>query len=176
MSVHFPDSLLLAERVEIINVSSNAVAACGLDNCPVHIELLRSGKGNVVVEMAARGAGFRVFTNILPHVTGVDTVDTQLHLALGEAVTIAVTKPLRGAVITFLSPIPGKLKCVKGLDQAREISGVQEAEVYIKPGTVMGELKCGADRVGHVIAFGEDRREAEMNSMLALSLIELEIE
>lgn len=176
MSVHFPDSLSPAERVAVTNVASNAVAACGLDNCPVHIELLKSGKGYVVVEMAARGAGFRVFTNILPHVTGVDTIDTQLRMALGETVTIAVKQPLRGAVITFLSPIPGKLIGVDGLDQAREVPGVQEAEVYIEPGTVMGELKCGADRVGHLIAFGKDRREAEMCTTHALSLIKFKVE
>lgn len=174
--VHFPDSLPLTERTSVLALASDAVAACGFDNCPVHMEILRSSKGPVVVELAARGAGFRVFTNILPHVTGIDTVDVQLRLALGERMTISAKEPLKGAVIAFLSPKPGKLKLTEGLDQARVVPGVQEAEVYVEPGAVMGELKCGADRVGHLIVFGENRQEADEHAMLALSLIKLKVE
>lgn len=176
MAVHFPDSLSLDERAVIIAVASQAVAACGLDNCPVHMELLRSARGPVVVELAARGAGFRVFTNILPYVTGIDTVKVQLQLALGEPFRIAPKEPPRGAVIIFLSPTPGKLKCVDGLDNARGVAGVQEAEVYIKPGTVMGELKCGADRIGHLIVFAESRQKAEKQAFQAQALIKFELE
>ncbi|CAM8318638.1 ATP-grasp domain-containing protein [Candidatus Methylopumilus planktonicus] len=174
--VHFPDSLLSAERVSVLDLARSAVAACGLDNCPVHMEILRSSQGPVLVELAARGAGFRVFTNILPHVTGVDTVDMQLRLALGEKVKIVAQEPLKGAVITFLSPISGKLKSHEGVDLARDLPGIQEAEVYIEPGTVMGDLKCGADRIGHIIAFGETRQEAEIRTKQALALIKLKLE
>lgn len=176
MAVYFPDSLSTSEHDAIVSVARNAVAACGLDNCPVHMELLISAKGPVVVELAARGAGFRVFTNILPYVTGIDTVNVQLQLAFGEKVEIIPKVPPRAAVIIFLSPIPGKLKCVEGLDKARAVLGVQEAEVYIRPGTVMGELKCGADRIGHLIVFAESRPEAERQAMQALALIKLEVE
>lgn len=174
--VCFPDSLSPIEHASVLTLAKNAVAACGLDNCPVHMEILRSSQGPIVVELAARGAGFRVFTDILPYVTSIDTVDIQLRLAFGEKVIITVKEPLRGAVIAFLSPIPGRLKSIEGLDQAREIPGIQEAEVYIRPGVVMGKLKCGADRVGHLIAVGENRQEAEMRATLALSLIKLEVE
>jgi len=174
--VYFPDSLTSEERVSIVSLATKALVACGLDNCPIHMEVLRSSQGPVIVEFAARGAGFRVFTNILPWVTGVDTVDIQLKLAFGKKVEIKVRESLRGAVITFLSPIPGKLKCVKGLDLARESIGIQEVEVYLENGTVMDELKCGADRIGHLIAFGETRKEAEMRARQALSLIKFKLE
>ncbi len=174
--VYFPDSLTSEERVSIVSLATKALVACGLDNCPIHMEVLRSSQGPVIVEFAARGAGFRVFTNILPWVTGVDTVDIQLKLAFGKKVEIKVRESLRGAVITFLSPIPGKLKCVKGLDLARESIGIKEVEVYLENGTVMDELKCGADRIGHLIAFGETRKEAEMRASQALSLIKFKLE
>lgn len=176
MAVHFPDSLMPTERDAIISVARKAVAACGLDNCPVHMELLRSVRGPVVVELAARGAGFRVFTNILPYVTGLDTVNVQLQSALGMPVQIEPKVSPRGAAIIFLSPTPGKLKSVEGLDKARAVQGVQEAEVYIQPGTVMGELKCGADRIGHLIVFAENRQEVERRASQALSLIKIEVE
>ncbi|TXH76318.1 ATP-grasp domain-containing protein [Thiobacillus sp.] len=176
VAVRFPDALSPAERAAIIATAGRAVASCGLDNCPVHMELLRSARGPVVVELAARGAGFRVFTNILPYVTGVDTVDVQLKLALGKPVRISPRNPPKGAVIIFLAPMPGKLKCVEGLYKARELAGVQEAEVYIRPGAVMGELTCGADRIGHLIVFAESRKDAEAQARRAQALIRFEVE
>lgn len=176
MAVHFPDSLSTEEQRAIHSAAAKAVSACGLNNCPVHMELLRAERGPVVVELAARGAGFRVFTDILPHVTGIDTVGTQLRLALGEPADIIPLPHLRGAVIIFISPVAGRLKAVKGLDQARLVAGVQDAEVYVKPGSVMGALRCGADRAGHLIVFGENRHEAESRAELALSFIKLEME
>ena len=175
MAVHFPDSLSETEHSAIIAVATRAVSACGLDNCPVHMELLRSDRGPVVVELAARGAGFQVFTNILPFVTGIDTVNVQLKLALGEKVEISPQEPLKGAAIIFLSPIPGRLKGVKGLEEASLIQGIHQVHVYIKADAVMGELKCGADRIGHLIVFAENRIEAERQAHLALSLIKIEI-
>ena len=176
MAVHFPDTLSQSEHSAIIAVARNAVSACGLDNCPVHMELLRSDRGPVVVELAARGAGFQVFTNILPYVTVIDTVNVQLRMALGETIAIAPQEPLKGAAIIFLSPTPGRLKGIKGLEEASRIQGIQEVQVYIKADTVMGELKCGADRIGHLIVFAENRREAERQAHLALSLIKLEMD
>jgi biotin carboxylase len=175
-AVYFPDTLSSSERVSVLSLASSAVAACGLDNCPVHMEILRSRQGPVVVELAARGAGFKVFTNILPYVTGIDTVDVQLRLALGEKAEIAAKDPLKGAVIVFLSPIAGKMKRIDGLDQARKIQGVQEAEIYLEPGAMMGQLKCGADRIGHLIVFGDNRQEAERYAAQAASVIKLEVE
>lgn len=175
MAVHFPDTLSQSEHSEIIEVAGKAVSACGLNNCPVHMELLRANRGPVVVELAARGAGFQVFTNILPHVTGIDTVNIQLRLALGETIEISPQEPLKGAAIIFLSPTPGRLKAFKGLEEASRVKGVQEAKLYIKVDAVMEELKCGADRIGHLIVFAENRREAERQAHLALSLIKLEV-
>ena len=176
MAVYFPDSLSAEERASILKVAQRAVEVCGLDNCPVHMELLRSDNGPVVVELAARGAGFRVFTNILPHVTGVDTVDIQLRLALGKPVEIFPKETPKGAVIVFISPVPGTLKDVIGLSEARALPGVEEAEVYVQPGTVMGDLRCGADRAGHLIVFAQDRQHAESLASHALSLIKLEVD
>ncbi|MFC1747406.1 ATP-grasp domain-containing protein [Pseudomonadota bacterium] len=176
MDVKFPAQFSNVDQEDVLTVARDAVIACGFDSCPVHMEILVSSRGLFVVELAARGAGFRVFTNILPYVTSVDTVDVQLKLALGREVSINVAQPLKGAVISFVSPIPGELMSVSGVEQARAIPGVQEAEIYLKPGKKMGGLRCGADRIGHVITFGESRQIAEQQTNLALSLIKLDVE
>lgn len=171
--VHFPDTLSAAERNNVVAVAKAAVAACKLDNCPVHMEVLRSPNGPLVVELAARGAGFRVFTDILPHVTGLDTVDIQIRIALGEHPKILSPDILKGAVIVFVSPIPGRLKQVTGIESARMMPGVREAEIYVRPGDTLGTLRCGADRIGHLMIFGKDRQEADERARTAIASIQL---
>lgn len=175
-SVHFPDNLKSEERELIIAEAKRAVQSCNLDSCPVHMEVLRSKSGPIVVELGARGPGFRVFTNILPYVTGVDTVEVQLRLALGLPIELTPYKYPKGAAIAFINPTPGKLRRVSGLDNARRIPGVMEAEVYIKPGQIMGCLKSGSDRIGHVIVYGKDRNDADSVMSRALSFIKIEVD
>lgn len=170
-AVYFPDVLPLDERDAVAEVATAAVAACGFDTCPVHMELLRTIRGAVVVELAARGPGFRVFSSVIPYVSGVDTINVQLQLALGGAPKIEPLARLRGAAIEFFAPVPGCLKRIDGLERARSVPGVQELEIYVKPGTRMGTLTCGADRVGHLIIFAETREEAEARAREVRSLI-----
>ena len=175
-SVHFPTVLSNNQQDLVKEIAIIAVRACGLDNCPVHMELIMSANGPMVVELAARGPGFKVFTDILPYVTGVDMVHTQIQIALGEEPNFRLGNPMKGAVIKFLSPIEGKLKVVKGLKAARAIDGIVEVEIYIVEGDKMGQLTCGMDRVGHIIAYGSCRNHADEIMKSALNEIKLEVE
>jgi hypothetical protein len=125
--------------------------------------------------LAARGAGFSVFTKILPAITSVDVIKTQLDLCLGIAPKIKLPERNKGAAIIFISPLIGTLKEIHGLKAARDVTGVQEIEVYIEPGNLMDGLRCGADRIGHIITYGRDRGLAEMYAREAQSKILIEV-
>ena len=72
----------------MLAVARDAIEACGYKNCPVHLECILSDQGPIVVELAARGAGFKVFTEILPKITGIDTVQCSIEMALGKSPNI----------------------------------------------------------------------------------------
>jgi biotin carboxylase len=57
-------------------------------------------------------------------------------------------------------PEPGVLEQVEGLDEATAVDGVLWVRVYPEPGTVLGPLRRGSDRVGAVLALGESREDA----------------
>ena len=175
-SVHFPTALSNEQQDQVKEIATIAVQACGLDNCPVHMELIMSRNGPMIVELAARGPGFKVFTDILPYVSGVDTIHAQIQLALGEDPDISVVNPLKGAVVSFLSPKEGRLTAVSGLEEARAIKGVKEVEVYASAGDELGQLTCGADRLGHIIAHGNNRAQAESIVERASNMITFEVE
>lgn len=173
--VLFPDSFSDAKRKTIIDVANDAIRACGLNNCPLHMELLISKNGPVVVELAARGPGFKVFTDIIPYVTNVDTVKSQIQLALNEDMNILPKYPLKSALIKFISPIPGILVGVDGIDEAKKIPGVKDLEIYVKPGQLMGELRSGSDRIGHIIVLGKNRKELKNKKNQAMSLLNFNV-
>ena len=168
------DGSLSVTPAEPVDLSKRNMVKFNKTN-PVHMELIRSAKGVIVVELAARGAGFQVFTKILPYVTGIDTVELQIKMALGETIKINSIKQLKGASIRFISPKVGELKSVMGIEDAKSVAGVQEVLIYIKPGDKMRELKSGSDRIGHLIVFADNRIEAERQSQKAHELIKIEL-
>lgn len=174
--VHFPQNCSDDVTSEILEMASAAVKACGFDNCPVHMELIRTADGPRVVEMAARGAGFYVFTRILPYVTGVDTMKISLDLALGNEPHITPLDNPLGASLVFLEPKPGRFVSATFVEEARSLQGIIDIQVYPAPGDELEELRSGADRVGHIFAFASTRMLAEKVALEARRMIQIHVE
>ncbi|MFQ5874328.1 MAG: ATP-grasp domain-containing protein, partial [Dehalococcoidia bacterium] len=138
-----------------------SVEAAGLDTATIHAELKVGPDGGVkMIEFAARGAGFKVFTDMLLWVTGIDVVVALVRLAVGQPVDLS--SPLaRGSVLRFPDVAPGKVLRIQGVEEARAVPGVKELELYVQPGDQVPVLTSGSDRVGYFITVGESRREAE---------------
>ena len=158
--VIFPANLSIDQTQKIQRIVQKAVLKFGFDNCPIHIELIKSDDGPIIVEVAARGAGFYIFTDILPYVSGVDTVSTQLQLALGKDLSGVNNTRNNSAIVSFIHVHPGIVKSIKGLDKSLEIPGVKEVSLYVGVGDTVRELKSGLDRIGHILIFTESREQS----------------
>lgn len=111
------------------------------------------------MEIGARLGGGCITTHLVPLSTGVNMVEANIRIALGETPDLC-KKYDKGAAIRFLQPLPGIFKSVEGVDEARGISGVIEVGFMKKIGEVIPELSNGLDRVGYVITQGNTREEA----------------
>ena len=140
-------------------VARMAIKATGIDMAAIHMELMVTNGEVKVVELAARGAGFGVFTDILPWVTGVDAVEQLIRLSVGEEPNFGVTQH-RGCVLRFPEIAPGVVSSVTGVDRARNLPGIFELQIYVRSGDVVRPLTSGSDRVGHIIAMAENRAAA----------------
>lgn len=171
--VHFPPIApdctvhLIKEQARL------AIAACGYNDCPVHLECIVSGDQAYVVELAARGAGFRVFSDILKHVSGVDIARACVDTAIGVVPDLQSRHEPECASLVFIDPVPGELIEIRGLDEARSVPGISEIMVYPKPGESMNELRSGADRAGHIIAFAETAFQCRQAAYTAAEKIQL---
>lgn len=174
--VHFPGSLPPDRRRKMVECAVRAIHACGFRDCPVHLECIEHADGPMVVELAARGAGFKVFTEILPKVTGLSTARASIDAALGKSPGLEVKSRGSAASLIFLDPVPGVLKAVVGLDGACALPGVAEVVLYVRPGQLLNPLRSGADRAGHILVYDQDAAACRATARKALGLIQLEVE
>lgn len=159
ISITYP-SLRPALQLEAIEALAEAgTRALGIDDAPVHVEMIMTADGPHLVELAARGAGFHVFNTIVPAVTGIDTPALQLDLALGIPVAISKTAR-RAAILDFPLVPPGEVISVDGLDAVRGQDHVLFAECFVKPGGRVRPLKSGSDRAAAIAVAADTHEDA----------------
>jgi biotin carboxylase len=158
-TVIFPSAYPLEIQNNTIEIAKKAINAVGIDMGAVHFEVMMTLSGPIPVEIAARGAGFKVYSDILPKVTGIDILKATIQCALGESANLTRIKEM-ASVLKFIEAKPGKIKKITNLDTAKEIPGIYEIEIYKKPGEIIKPLKSGDDRIGHIISFGDSREDA----------------
>ncbi len=174
IKVSFPSAYSEAEINNIINMARQTIEAVGVKEGPVHMELIMTKSGPIPVELAARGPGFKVFTDIMPMITGIDLLKELIRMSLGDKPSLEKRKDM-ASVIKFLDTKTGVLKRISGINQAKKEDGVYEVEIYPKEGDKVNKLTCGADRVGHIISIADTRRKAEEAVERAEKRIKLEV-
>lgn len=172
--VIFPSNKSEAIQNEAIEIAKNAIRASGLNNSIVHMELMVTSLGVKVVEMAARGAGFHVFSKILKWVSGINTLDLLIDISLGIEFKYESFKK-RGAILSFPICSEGIIESISGLEEIQNLEYISEAELYVKPGDKVNKLKSGADRIGHIITLAETRDEALKINNIAENSLKIKI-
>ena len=169
-----PSRLPNEVQKEIRRVACHAIRAIGVINGPTHTELKVTSSGVKVVEIAARLGGDFITSRLVPLSTGVDLIECSHNSMVGEKVELKPIKE-RGTAIRFITGQEGVIKSINGLDEARQMPGVTEVEIYNKVGDYVHSTESSSDRIGHVIAVGKDADEAAYNAKKAMSIIDIEI-
>jgi biotin carboxylase len=159
-SVIYPTLYEGAALRQIHEVTQAAVRALGITIGAAHVELCMTAHGPKLFEIGARCGGGGTPDPIVPWVTGVEMVKEVIRLALGERPKQLCPLFNRGCVYRFLTPTPGRVKEVQGIDEVKAWKNVLDGEVLVKPGDEIRRVKTGGDRAGFLIAAGETRDDA----------------
>ncbi len=154
LRIDYPSPRPDSECRAIADLAERAARALGVRRAPLHVEIMMTESGPRIVEIAVRGAGFHVFTKIVPWVTGVDTIQAQIELALGRMPHLEVTTR-RAAILDFPVVAPGTLIAVHGTAALDADRNVLFYELFRKVGDTIGALRSGADRVAAICVRGE---------------------
>lgn len=152
----FPAAVPKPVAAGLERAAAGALAAVGFDLGPAHTEVRWTSAGPVVVEVNPRLAGGMI-PELVQHALGIDLLDAYLDLLRGGRPDLAPRRAGVAAIRFLLAPAAGRLAAVEGVEAARRRPGVVEVTVTRAPGAPVRPAEHALDRLGHVIAAGDDR-------------------
>jgi biotin carboxylase len=179
----YPPTVPSGQLAESERIASHTVNALGLRTGIAFPQLIAADDGRViVVECAARIPGGQM-ADLVRVATGVDLVEVQLRMALGEDLPDEIVKPRfrQPLAIRFLTaepgPLPtGKVTWIGPLDKVLAFPGVVQAELYLQVGETIRPVRLDGDRRGYVIATANTNLRALERAEAAVGLLDVEVE
>ena len=179
----YPATIYGAQLEEAEEVARRTVTALGLRTGIAFPQLIAAPDGRVVVvECAARIPGGQM-ADLVRHAVGVDLVEVQIRLALGEELPDELVRPrfAQPLAIRFFTaqpgPLPvGRVRRIGPLDKVLAFPGVVQADVYLQVGETIRPVRLDGDRRGYVIAVAETNLEALDRAEAAARLLDVEVE
>jgi biotin carboxylase len=172
----YPSGLSPADEARVVEEARRGALALGHTRGPCYSQVAFGPQGCFLFETAARcGGGFDADVTRLA--SGVDLYDRLLGVALGDPALErqgVVAAAHGGAIAKFLIGRPGVVRAVRGLDEARAVTGVVDAEAFVPVGGRVHPLTDSAKRAGYVLAHGVSRAEATARADQALARIALD--
>jgi biotin carboxylase len=146
-------------KIQIEAVTAAAVKAIGIEDGPSHTEIIVTNEGPKIVELGARLGGDNITTHLVPLSTGVDMVKCCIDVALGLQLDLKRRFNMGSAIRYFKTPI-GRIKDIRGVQEAEKLSGVKQISFVRNVGDIVGEINSSSDRIGFVIAQAKDAESA----------------
>jgi len=179
----YPATIFGSQLEDAERIAQHTVHALGLRTGIAFPQLIATPNGGIaVVECAARIPGGQM-ADLVRVATGVDLVDVQLRMALGEELPdeLVLPKFQQPLAIRFLTaqpgPLPtGRVKWIGPLDKVLAFPGVVQADVYLQVGETIRPVRLDGDRRGYVIAVGDTSLEALERAEAAARLLDVEVE
>jgi len=173
---HSQPSLHKSEIQEAIKqLARKACKAVGIDQGSAHVEMMVTKNGPVMIELGARLGGDYITTSLVPFSTGIDIVKATIDMALGKKPD--TTPHLNcGAAIRYIEAPEGIICSIKGVNEAKSLSGVRDVIMTKTVGDLSVPIHCSNDRIGSVIAQAETVDKAVEVCNAALNKIIVSVE
>jgi len=145
---------ILSEACKIIE---KVCKTSGVRRAVIHSEFLINSSGIFLVEMALRGAGFNVFSRMIPQLTGINTSELLLNLALGKKISISTSKLNMHGILAFPSFGLGKIIKIDDLNLQNAPAQLIEYKIHKGIGDTIDRLKSGSDRPAHLMIVSDNK-------------------
>lgn len=169
---------MLNEEIKnhIKQLAIDANLALGNINGSSCTEMIITKDGPKIVELGLRLAGDFMTTLMVPLSTGVNMSEAVIKIALGEHIDIHPTIDKGSCVRYFMKERVGIIKDIVGVEEARQLPGIQEVGILKGVGEEATSLRKSSDRLGYVIAQGKSAEDAIEITEKALDMIDFVIE
>lgn len=171
--VLYPTSIDSSKIEELKKMITRSVMALGITNGAAHVELATTKNGFVLFELGARCGGGGTPEPIVHFSTGVNEFVELVRILSGDEPVDLIPSSNLGCNYHFLTPKPGKIKSISGLERIKDLKGILDFEFFKKEGDEIPEVKVGTERSGFIISTGKTQKEALELGTYAESLIEI---
>ena len=166
----FPARLSADVAAEVERVARQAVEAAGVTLGATHTEVRLTRSGVAVIEINPRLAGGMI-PALIEHATGIDLLEQQVRVAAGLSPNLTPTRSRHAGIQFLLADQSGVLSHVDGLLVAKQRAA--EVTVTARPGAAVRPPKSGYDRLGHVIATGDDHDDVTVALAAATAALDI---
>ena len=164
---------------EIVTAVTRAARALGLHHGPVHAECRANDRGVYVLEVAARPIGGLCSKAVVlqaPDGAAVSLEEVLVRHATGERVEGYAQLDRATGVMMIPIPRRGIFRGVAGIDQARQVAGIDDVTITAKPDSLLIPLPEGRSYLGFIFASGEKADSVEGALRRAHTTLEFAIE
>ncbi len=155
-----PSRLADAVQREIAEAASQAIAAIGLGEGPVHAELRVNEAGPWLIEIAPRSIG-GLCSRVLRFGAGISLEELIVRHALGWPIDSLERERRPAGVMMIPIPRAGVLREVRGLDGAKAAPGIEDIRITIPLGHEVRPLPEGNKYLGFMFARHESPEAVE---------------
>lgn len=170
-----PADLNSNELKEVLNLNQRAIKAFELEQTAVHLEVILTKSGPVLLELACRIGGDNIHNSTLT-TTGIHLLEEQVLIALGEkrryqfsSTQFSATEYL---LPTNLSPDWHEVTEIVFLNDLNNYS-VSEYQIVVEPGSKIAPPPISFDFYGYVTCTGETSLLAKESAMAAAQQIKI---
>ena len=176
-----PSSAVGGVQRAMVEGVTRAVRALGLHHGPIHAECRVNQAGVFVLEVAARPIGglcaraLRFLSPVASDPSLVPLEEVLLRHALGEDPSRYAREVRASGVMMIPIPQRGIFRRVEGLDEARQVVGIDDIQITAKPDQLLVPLPEGASYLGFIFAradhvAGVERALGDAHARLAFTI------
>jgi len=164
----------IEQQREVVRVVAGAAQAMGLGEGPLHAEVRLGDHGPVVLEVAARSIG-GLCARTLRFGAGISLEEIVIAHAMGLPLPDLARERRAAGVVMLPIPRAGVLRCVNGIERAKQVPGIEDVIITMPQGREVKPLPEGDAYLGFAFAKSECPGEVEVALRSALALLEIDI-
>jgi carbamoyl-phosphate synthase large subunit len=154
--LRYPAPLGADLQRQLTEFHNNLIERSGLDYGITHAEYIVAAPQFYLVEMACRGGGTLIPSDIVPYVSGVDVYESMYQLQMGNEPEMNPKAEPAHAILYFFEFPAGRVERIEGLEKAASLPGVHRLELEFAEGDILKPAGDDRGRQGFAIVTAPD--------------------